>query len=210
LVEEALNSCAQENTGIALLVSEIPFKELGQSEADLVLWIGEPPERTAFSAPLAMEEMVLIVHPDNPVRTLSVEEVTSLLNGEIGDWEPLVELDEPVKVWAYPPGNEVQQVVMDEFLPEGSLTSSGYLAPDPMAMVEAVSRDPGAIGFLPGAWLTGDVSRVGLEEDSVDLHRPVLALSANTPTGAIRNFRACLQGQTGQNVLERRYEPWIE
>ena len=210
LVDEALNSCAQANPGIALFVSEIPTPALEPTEDDLVLWFGEPPEAAGFSAPLAMEEIVFIVHPENPVRSLSVEDLAGLLSGKIDSWEQLNEIDADVMVWAYPPGNEVEQIVSNELLQGDSITSQGYLAPDPSAMLDAVSSKTGAIGFLPRAWMTEDVKTIELEGgEGVDLRQPVLALTAESPQGAVRTLLSCLQSPTGRKILERRYEPWI-
>jgi DNA-binding transcriptional LysR family regulator len=211
LVGEALNSCARANPTIALLVSEIPTNSLDDAEADLVLWFGEPPENAGFSAPLAKEEIVWIVHPGNPIHTLSVKDVNALFSGKIGNWDQLVEIDEDVSVWAYPSENELQEVVAEALLKGEPVTSFAYLAPDPPAMLAAVSAERGAIGFLPRAWMTDAVKRVTLDdEDGLDLHRPVLALSDSPPTGAVRSLLACLQSPTGRRTLERVYEPWID
>jgi DNA-binding transcriptional LysR family regulator len=211
LFEEALSFCAQGNAGIALLVSEMPAGELSSAGADLVLWFGEPPESAGFSAPLAMEEIVFIVHPANPVRTLSIEEIREFFRGEVQDWDDLADFDEQVTVWAYPEENEIQQVIDDEFLPSERMTASRYLAPDPQAMVQAVSGEPGSIGFLPGAWATDEVAIVEIEQgEEIDLSRSVLALTNNPPGGVVRTLLACLQSPPAQNIIERRYEPWTE
>lgn len=211
LLGEALNSCALANPAIALLVFETPASNLEAVDADLLLWFGEPPESAGFSAPLAREEIVWIVNPENPVRRLSVEEVKSLLSGKTANWGRLVDFDRPVSVWAYPLENEIQEFVSGVMLGGKPVTSFAYLAPDPAAMLAAVSADRGALGFLPRAWLTKSVKRVILDDlNGVDFHQPVLALSEDPPAGPARRLLACLQSPTGRRIMERRYEPWVD
>jgi DNA-binding transcriptional LysR family regulator len=211
LVEEALNSCDLADEEISLQVFEIPGEALKDSNADLILWSGEPPGSAGYSAPLALERIVFIVHPQNPARSLTLEQINALYQGEIENWEVMVEMDEPVTVWAYPPGNEVQQGVIEELIPFDTKTFSRFLAPDPLAMIQAVSSQIGGIGFVPEAWVTDGVDIVEIEgEEGVEFQRPVLVISKNTPAGAVRRFLSCLQSPAGQEVLGHRYQPWID
>jgi hypothetical protein len=179
LLDEALNFCAEENLSIALHRIELPASSLTGNNADLLFWLGEPPEKATFSAPLAVEEIALIVNLENPIQAVAVEELRALLRGEIRNWEALIGMNVDVVVWTYPKTNEVFQVIEEAFLQDGTITSQGYLAPDPAAMIEAISSDVGAIGFLPKAWLTDDIKSIDLvgEGPGTDLSRPSPGIS---------------------------------
>jgi hypothetical protein len=212
LLDEALNFCAHENPSIALHRIELPAGSLIGNNADLLFWLGEPPEKATFSAPLAVEEIALIVNSENPIQAIAVEELRALLRGEIRNWEALNDMDADVAVWTYPEGNEIFLVIEEAFLQDGTITSQGYLAPDPAAIIDAISGDVGAIGFLPKAWLTDDIKSIDLdgEGSGIDLSRPVLALAEGAPEGAARSLLACLQSPQGKEILNRRYEPWAQ
>ena len=75
------------------------------------------------------------------------------------------------------------------------------LAPDSVAMLEAVAGDPNAIGYLPGSFLaSGDetlvnkVKTIQLDEAlETDLLQPILALTQNEPSGLMRELLICVQ-----------------
>jgi hypothetical protein len=46
--------------------------------------------------------------------------------------------------------------------------------PDPAAMIEAVSGDPGTIGLLPSTWAAGELKTVRLDDP---IMVPILALT---------------------------------
>ena len=68
------------------------------------------------------------------------------------------------------------------------VTSFARLAATPMQMSAALSVDVNAIGFLPRAWMTGD-----LKELLVAASVPVLALTPSEPEGTARDLLACMR-----------------
>jgi hypothetical protein len=61
-------------------------------------------------------------------------------------------------------------------------------------MREAVAADSGALGILPRRWVDDTVRTVPLADlPQGALIRPILALSAAEPQGALRAWVACLQ-----------------
>jgi hypothetical protein len=71
-----------------------------------------------------------------------------------------------------------------------------FLAPDPGAMLEAISEDPAAIGFIPRRWLEEIVSSVTITDvEDEELRQPILALSEQSRREiAGRGCCACRSG----------------
>jgi hypothetical protein len=206
---EALHACAVAHPEAALIVSETPAAALDFEQADLVFSLGEPSEPAPFAAPLAWEELLIIFHPDNPLQTLKIKDLQALLNGQINRWREIGGEDRAVEVWVYPEGSDIQQEVAEGLMDGEPITSLARLAPDPEAMLEAVAGEPGAIGFLPRAWLIPSVKSIHLEGSEQDnLRQPVLALAAAEPEKTTRAFLVCLQSPVGQEILEKRFELW--
>jgi hypothetical protein len=84
----------------------------------------------------------------------------------------------------------------------GSLTSEAMLAPDPEAMLEAISSDANAIGYVPNLLLsTSDPSLAAkVKKLQVDtslrekVNQPVIAVTQGEPEGLIRELLVCVQG----------------
>jgi hypothetical protein len=89
-------------------------------------------------------------------------------------------------------------------LQSSTLTSEAMLAPDPQAMLEAISSDANAIGYLPESALTSSdpsfvaqVKVIQLEQSLQDiLHPPVIAITQNEPEGLVRELLLCVQDAT--------------
>jgi hypothetical protein len=206
-LEPALQACSQEQPELAVFWDEIPAAAVDLAAYDLTLWWGEPPAE-AFAAGLASEELALVVYPDNPLTRLSAEALAEIFSGRAADWSAFTRpaFQAELRVWTYPPGDPLRQRFDERLLPGGRTTSLARLAPDPAAMQQAVAADPGAIGYLPAAWLTASLRRISLQDADPDLLRqPVLVLSQEEPQGAERAFLACLQSGAGQALIAEVY-----
>ena len=202
---EALLVCADTLPDVRLQIVEVPAYALTDRDADLYLRLGEPEPPSAFSAPLAWEQVVLAVHPANPLDELSVEQAAAIFAGQVARWEEVGGEEGEIHPWVALEGEDWVGV-FEAGIGLGELISThAGLAPGPASMLEAVSADELAIGYLPLAWATEAVKII-----SLDLYVPVLALANAEPDGVSRALLACLQGEVGQNALGEVYIPWEE
>lgn len=202
----AVSTCAMQQPEIALFVNEVsaPFLEI--QESGLALRLGYPENSNAFSVPLAMEEIVIIVHPSNPVNTLSNANLVDLFTGKITNWLNVRGKNTEVQVWMNFPEDDLHQIVQDELLMDNPPTTLANMAPNPEAMLMAVERDPAAIGYLPRSWLSKEVKTVRIFPDiSNMLTQPVLALTREEPHDEIRSLLHCLQSGIGQEIIQEKY-----
>jgi hypothetical protein len=204
-----INTCADLHSETVFFLDEIPEADPIINQVDLLLWLGSPPSEPGFSAPLALEEIVIIVNPVNSFRELSAAELASLFSGQITSWKSLGGSSAEVNGWTFPPGNEIYKVFARVFLQGKGITSLSQIAPSPAAMLQAVAEDESAIGYLPRSWVNGSVRTIKVSDVAEDaLMLPVLALSESEPTGVARNFLACLQSSKAQSTLPPGYRPW--
>ncbi|MBN1668503.1 MAG: substrate-binding domain-containing protein [Anaerolineales bacterium] len=199
---DALQICATALPDSALIVEPIPANALSLEDVALVFRLGEPVEPAAFAAPLAWEQVVLVLHPDNPISALTPEQIKNLFTGRVHNWTELGGNDIEVQVWAEAEGSEIRAAFDAQVMAGGILGPQVHLAPDPAAMLAAVSEERGAVGYLPRAWLTGDVQALDL-----GIELPVLALANAEPQGPARDLLLCLQGESVQQLLGSRYTP---
>ena len=190
----ALQVCAAEQLEVILDVSETPSGTLMQTNADLYFRLGEPEQLPPFAAPLAWEEIVLIMHPTADVGALNQTQLQTLFSGSSGG---------TIQVWVPLAGDETRQAFEAASLPNGLLTPFAKLAPDPAAMLAAVAADPDAVGYLPKAWVTADINTLEL-----GLRLPVLVMAEEEPQGPALNLVSCLQAETGQAVILDHYLSW--
>ena len=201
-ISDALQICTTALPDSALVVDQVPANAQNFEDTALVFRLGEPAQSTAFAAPLAWERIVLVLHPDNPIAALTPDQVKNLFTGRVHNWIELGGDEVDVQVWAEAEGSESRMAFDAQIMAGGTLGPQVHLAPNPAAMLTAVSEERGAVGYLPRAWLMGDVKALDL-----GIELPVLALANAEPQGPGRDLLLCLQGESVQQLLGNRYIP---
>jgi len=207
-LQEAVHRCAVTQPEVALVLSELPPTYFEKATADLALRFGEPFKISGYAASVAWEKIAIIVHPDNPLKALDQSQLRELFTGHVYSWVAVGGPERAVQVWSFPENDDARQVFDSAILASGSLASEAMLASDPTQMIREIAANPGAIGYVPGAWLTDHVRALELApEMRAALRQPVLALAAAEPQGAARRFLSCLQSGAGQEELRKNYQP---
>lgn len=189
---ERLQGCALDlpNTGLVLL--ETPTGALDLEQSGLALRWGTGSPEIEYAAAIGEEELVVVAHPNNPLQQITLEDLRAAYQGALREWP---ETQEEIEIWAYPSGEDVQEI-FDSAIFAGNPPASGntWLAPDPRAMLTAVAGSPAALGFLPRRWLDDSVKVLSISGvQPADLRQPILALSKSEPTGPKRAWLICLQ-----------------
>ncbi len=99
---------------------------------------------------LALDALVPVVSPRNPISTISVEDLARIFAGEVESWAELGGVDQPVYLHVPAPGDAARSIFLERvMLPLGKgidLDSSEH--DDSAAMLDAIRRDPLAIGLV--------------------------------------------------------------
>ena len=198
-VRLAVSTCGAQTPEAVVFIRE---GFTGQADADLVIRLGEPDNFPPFVAQVSQEEIVLVVNPSNQAATLTLDQVADVFSGRIRNWSVIGGSDAEIQVWTFMEADETRQIFDRGVLGGGKVIPSALLAPHPSAMLEAISRDPLAVGYIPKAWSTDEVSTIVL-----GIQLPVLVVADEVPQGAARELVACLQGELGQEIILPFYSP---
>jgi hypothetical protein len=132
--------------------------------------------------------MLVAVHPQNGLGSLTVEQVRALFAGRVSNWSEIAGSDTPVLVWVYSAAEDVQ-LYFDRTVMNGEpVTSLARLAVSAQAMSDSVGSVAGSIGILPRRWKAGNST-----EALVLPPMPVLALVNTEPEGSLREVLSCMQ-----------------
>jgi hypothetical protein len=156
--------------------------------ADIAIRLGEPEQLRTPAFEIGIEEIFIIVHPQNHVTEIGVTEVRELFTGRIHNWSQLGGPDASVRVWIYASGEDIQKIFEAALMQGGTVTSLAQLATSPDEMYQAVADDVNAIGILPRSWKVE-----GVQEMYVAATVPVLAIIPSEEQGITADLLACLQ-----------------
>ena len=208
IIEDALYICANDHPEIALIVDKRPVSSIDFKANGVTLWWGEKPAQVSFAYPIAQDELVVILNMVNSNSNLSTDEMQALYSGKVHNWDEISTFQHTVSVWSYPEGNELRGFFDENILGNQRLTPLAFLAPSPKAMHEAVTSDPGAIGFIPRSWMNQDVFSTQIDVDlQNELSKPVLALANTKPQAGSLILLDCLQNGVGQAALLNHFSP---
>jgi ABC-type phosphate transport system substrate-binding protein len=125
--------------------------------------------------------------------------LSSIYSGQTTRWEN--SSGQLIQVWVLPNGDSTRIIFERVVIPSQSLTNQAMLAPDPEAMLEAISSDSNAIGYLTGSFLgsvnstlAASVKTIRLDNTlEAALHQPVIAVTHSEPLGLMHDLLVCLQ-----------------
>jgi hypothetical protein len=176
--------CAGENI-VSAELRAVDYFDI--SNADFALRIGDA-EVTTLAYQIDTEDVLVIVNPQNPINSLTSDQVLELFTGQITNWQTINGNDVPVQVWVFAPDEDIQRIFEQGLLDHAPLTSLARLAPGPNVMAQAVADDVNTVGILSRRWLTGTVSAVYTVATV-----PVLVLTPTEPDELVTGIISCLQ-----------------
>ncbi len=162
--------------------------------------------------PVALDGIVLIVHPDNVVTNLSVGEAQAMFSGVIGAWSALGGSG-PVTLVSQTDGAGPRTLFNQFVLRDRRLSINAQIRPNPQSIINAVASDPSAIGYVTVGSLPADAPVRVLSVDNIApspttlgtqeyaLTMPLYWVSVGEPQGELRGLLGYLQSVEGQEAL---------
>ena len=100
------------------------------------------------------------VHPDNPVRRLSPDQLTDVLAGKTENWREVGGRDERVIIVTAQPGDGLRTMVENTLLAGRKLTSDARAMTNATQIARIVAQVPGALGIVAGASLNSSIAEI--------------------------------------------------
>ena len=203
-----LNACAAQvspSGQVGVLLDSAAATGTTATPSDFILQLDTgDPLALAYEAVLGQLDLAIVVNPQNPLVELSLDEIQAAFSGQVTDWAGLspkdcqkcIQQKGPVQPLIYPAGDAVQRAFESVFqrLPARPLTAT--LAPDPLAVREAVATNRQAIGFIPAAFVDATVQMVRVTDLAPGrLRFPIVVGAASPPEGIRLAWLLCLQGK---------------
>jgi len=201
---DELSTCAATNPLVALYFIQLTSPGTKFGPEDLLLELGQPNRALngSYLAQVGEEQVVFIINQANPISRLTASQLRQIYSGEVRIWEDSKR--QSIQVWVSPQGETTQQIVDNALDLSQQQAPDAMLAPNPLSMLQAVSSDEAAIGYLPLSFLRSkiyagadQVKIITLEQTlNQELRQPVIISTQSEPSGYGRWLIACLQKVT--------------
>lgn len=163
------------------------------------------------------DALSVIVHPSNPVKSLSIEQVASIFKGKIKNWKEVGGKDMPVVAIARESSSGTYGFFKSKVLKKKAYASTCLSSSSNGAMVQSVSQTEGAIGYAGLAYVNDNVRALSIKnggkpveatfENAVKgaypLVRNLNMITSGKPSGSIKNYLDFVLSTEGQKLVKQ-------
>jgi len=182
----------------------------------------KPEERAAAEANgaspvefvVARDAIAIIVHPDNPVDRLTIDQIAAIYTGEIDNWKLVGGEDRPIVRLSRETNSGTHVYFLEEVLRKGDPQSEALFSPDTLLLpssegITAEVRDnPNAIGYDGLGYVTPEVKVVAVAPaGGTDFAYPTVETVNTLQYPIARELYMYTVGEPQGEVLE--YLNWI-
>ena len=170
-----------------------------------------------WAAPLAVDGLAFIVNRLNPVANISTDDLRRLMTGQIVDWSELGAPALPIIPQTFPAASDLYLEVQRMLTGAINITGNAKLALNAGAMLDAVAKESGAIGFVPLSLVDGRVKRLAIDGAAPDaaamselrypLRSTIYIIGREEPPPALRNLIGWIQSEQGQAIVAETHTP---
>lgn len=184
-------------------------RDLKKEEIELAKTNGVDP----IAHKVAIDAIVPIVHPTNPVKDLTIEQLSLIYQGKITNWKEVGGKDLAIVVVSRDTSSGTYESWEKKVLNGAKVTPKAQLQASNGAVVQAVSKNKYAIGYIGLGYLNKSlkalkVNRIHASAKTAlsgeyPVARPLFMITNGEPSGEVAKFIKFLLGPKGQAIVKK-------
>jgi phosphate transport system substrate-binding protein len=160
---------------------------------------------------VARDGIAVIVHPDNQVSNLTIEDIKAIYTGQKSRWSDfggkgtIVIVSRDAASGTFETFNELA-------LDKAKLTDAALMLASNLEVARTVAQTPGAIGYVGLGYLTDEVKALKVEgmiakestvrDGTYPLARPLFMYTNGNPSGLAKRFIDFVMSSEGQDIVK--------
>jgi phosphate transport system substrate-binding protein len=180
--------------------------QVGMSSRNLT-----PSEQDLIGVPIAYDAIVIIVHPKNPIRNLTREEIRGVFSGKIRNWSEIGGKNHPITLVSREEGSGTREAFQHLIMGKEEISLRALVQDSNGAIRQVIADDPNAIGYISLGLVNDRVIALKIDgvEPSVEnikakkyqFVRPFLFIFKHEPQGSGKKFLDYILSSEGQKIL---------
>jgi phosphate transport system substrate-binding protein len=175
---------------------------------------------------IARDAIAVIVHPDNPVEHLSLQQISDLYSGKLTDWSQVGGTPGPVVLLSRESNSGTHVYFLEAVLRLGRKDDKTLFSPDTLLLPSSegitteVRQNPAAIGYDGLGYVTPDVKVVAVgvlsegpfilpsaetvnrTQDRYPISRDLYMYTAGQPAGAVKEYIEWIMELQAQGIVK--------
>lgn len=168
-------------------------------------------EKSMWYVEIARDGLAVIINPDNPIQSLTLEQVRDIYSAKITNWSQVGGTNAKIHTITREDGSGTRDAFVNLVMDESSITPKSIVQDSNGAVRQLVADDPNAIGFLSLGLVDDTVKALELDgvaatrenvmNGTYNLSRPFLFIAQSEPTGQTKQFLDYILSEEGQQLL---------
>jgi phosphate transport system substrate-binding protein len=211
-------------TGIASLINgtadianasrAIKSEEAQQAEANGI---------RPFEIEIARDAIAVIVHPSNPVDSLTLQQISNIYSGQITNWREVGGEDRPIVCLSRETNSGTHVYFLETVIRLGDKNNKTLFSPDTLLLpssegiIAELRQNPNAIGYDGLGYVTPDLKTIAVAaqpdtpyvKPSIEtvntggypIARPLFMYTRGEPTGLIKDYIEWIRSSEGQAIV---------
>lgn len=211
-------------TGIAALINgTVDIANASREMKDEEIAAAQANGFDPVEIPVAIDALAVIVHPDNPVDGLTIQQLSDIYTGRIVNWKEVGGDDRPIVLLSRETNSGTHVYFLEQVVRRGEDDNEDIFAPQTLLMPSSVGitselrRNPNAIGYDGLGYVTEHEKVLAIAKDenspyilptvetgadgSYPLARFLFMYTAGEPEGSIAEYINWIRGPEGQAIV---------
>jgi len=178
-----------------------------QSEVEAAVKNGSYPVPFA----VAVDAIIPVVHPSNPVKDLSIDQLRDIYMGKITNWKEVGGPDKKIAAVTRDTSSGTFEVWEEKVMNKEKIMPAAQVVASNGAMVQSVAGNPAAVGYIGIGYLDKSTKALlvnGIEgtsknalNGSFPVSRYLYMFTKGWPTGEVMDFMNFILSDAGQKIV---------
>ena len=200
------------------------LRQVNSAQAMEALWAGEvdlaatdwlTDTASLWTTPVAIDGVAIVIHPNNPVKNLSLLQLRDIFRGRIAEWADVGGPPGEIAMISRESGSGARSKFEDAVMGGRDVSVNAIVVASEQAVLGTTGSITTSIGYVSSAFLTHAVKTISVEgvaptpateaDRSYPLSRPLLFVTPEEPQDELRAFVAWVLSPEGQGIVGKKY-----
>ena len=135
---------------------------------------------------VAYDALAVVVHPSNPVKQLTRQQLEDIFRGKINNWKQVGGDDRKIVVYSRETSSGTYEFFKESVLKNKNYMASSLSMPATGAIIQSVSQTKGAIGYVGLAYVSPRIKTLSVSYDGTHYATPTVENATNKTYPIVR------------------------